>query len=228
MDHRHADCVRQYGRCYAGGKRNSLKGKFRHSYDDEGNSILEESELISSYNQKNLSFIDRSILLVNKQIYNEARGSLIANNALRVMYIDLEAMKPARWETMRQFTHFYLGMYEEALPTMIELLCSTHYDLTELAISMVIPSAEGTRCQYWVQQMKDILEPLRCLHVRGQVAFEWIQRHLVDNPEVQKETVEWLEKLAIDMMGGPGDRKQVVIGEEMDKESVDIFAAHGM
>ncbi|TID22109.1 hypothetical protein E2P81_ATG11218 [Venturia nashicola] len=225
MDHKHAHNVRNYGKSYVGAKRNNLKGTFEWSYDDEGNSILVESDLIPSFKKSDLSFIDQSILLVNKQIYDEARGVLLANNTLKVTLIDLNSMKPARWETMRHFTRFNVGMYEEAMPTVVSLLCSTHYDLLDLEITMVIPGAGRTRCQYWVKQMMDMLGPLRDLCVRGQVTFGWVERHLVDNPEVRRETVKWLEKLGMDMMGGPGNGDEIVIGEEMDKLSAEAFAA---
>ncbi|QDS78039.1 hypothetical protein FKW77_003118 [Venturia effusa] len=224
MDHHHADNVRCCGISHVGKPRN--KQIVEWSYDDEGNSILVDSERLPSFNAKDLNFIDRSILLVNKQIYNEARGVLLANNALSVSLIDLDAMKSARWETMGHFTRFCIGTLDETMPTMVDLLCSTEYDLRELKITMIIPGAERTRCQYWVKQVKEMLEPLRELHVRGQVEFSWIERRLVDNPEVRKETVEWLEKLGMDMMGGPGNGKRIVTGEERDKEVEDALAAY--
>lgn len=224
MDHYHADNVRCLGKSYVGKPRN--KETLEWSYDDEGNSILVESDMIRSYKKKDLNFINRSILLVNKQIYNEARGVLLANNTLTVNLMDLDAMKPARWEAMCHLTRFNIGMLGEAMPTMVDLLCSSKYDLKELEITMIIPGVERTRCQYWVKQVKEMLEPLRDLHVRNQVEISWIERRLVDNPEVRKETVEWLEKLAIDMMGGPGNGEQIVTGEERDKAAEDAMEAY--
>lgn len=224
MDHHHADNVRCLGKSYVGKPRSS--GTVEWSYDDEGNSILVESERFPSYKKRDLTFVNRSILLVNKQIYNEARGVLFANNTLRVDPMELGAMKPARWEAMRHFTRFDVGMLNEAMPTLVDLLCSTHYDPHDLRIAMVIPGAERTRCQYWVEQVKEMLEPLRDLHVRGQVNFFWIERYLVDNPEVRMQTVEWLEKLGMDMMGGPGNGDRIVTGEERDKLLDDRHAAY--
>lgn len=226
MDHQHAANVRNYGKSNVGRPRNHVKGTLESSWDNEGNSIIVESELVLSYKQKELSFIDQSLLLVNKQIYNEARGVLLSSNTLKFNFIDLDAMKPARWETMRHCTRFNIGMFEESMPTMVDLLCSTHYDLLDLQITMIIPGSKRTRCQYWVEQTKEMLEPLRDLHVRGQVIVSWIERHLVDNPEVRRETVEWLEKLGTDMMGGPGDGKPLVIGEEADRLAEAALAAY--
>jgi hypothetical protein len=187
-------------------------------YDNQGHLITRECDCVIRYRKEDLDFIDQSLFLVNKQIYAETRSFLLAHNTLSLMPMDLHAMAPARWETILQLTHYDIGMDIDAMPQMVDFICSTVYELHDLRLVFVIPGFERTRCQYWVDKVKGLMEPLRDIHVRGQVEIRWIERHLVNNPEVRKETVKWFEKLGRDMMGGPGNGQPIVTGEKKKKE----------
>jgi hypothetical protein len=188
------------------------------TYDNDGHLTTKECDWVKRYRKEDFNFIDRSLFLVNKQIYHETRGVLLANNTLSLMPMDLHAMAPARWNTMRQLTRYDIGLDIEAMPVMVDFLCSTIHDLRNLKILLVIPGFERTRCQYWVDKVKEMMEPLRDLHVRDQVEIQWIMRYVVDNPEVRREMVKWLEELGRDMMGGLDYGDSIMTGDEECEE----------
>jgi hypothetical protein len=216
LDHGTAKSVRQYGKSAIIPNDNFVAPPALRAwtYDNDGHLITQECHLVQRYKKEDLKFIDQSLLLVNKQIFHEARGVLLANNTLTLMPIDLHAMTLARWHTMRHLTSYVIGMDSEAMPAMINFLCSTMYDLRDLKLTMIIPGVERTRCQYWVTKVKELMEPMRCLHVTGQVEIRWVHRYFVDNPELRRETLKWLEELGKDIMGGPGNGDAIVTGEQ--------------
>lgn len=226
LDHGTAKSVRQYGKSSIIPNNNFVAPPALRAwtYDNDGHLITQECHWVQRYKKEDLEFIDRSLLLVNKQIFHEARGVLLANNTLTLMPIDLHAMTLARWHTMRHLTSYVIGMDSEAMPAMIDFLCSTMYDLRDLKLTMVIPGVERTRCQYWVAKVKELMEPMRDLHVRGQVEIRWVHRYFVDNPDLRRETLKWLEELGKDIMGGPGNGDAIVTGEQQDKEVDELVA----
>jgi hypothetical protein len=140
------------------------------------------------------------------------------------MPIDIHAMTPARWNTMRHLTSYVNGMDSEAMSTMTDFFCSTMYDLRDLKLTVIIPGVERTRCQYLVGKVKGLMEPLSHLHVSGQVEIQWMHRNLVDNPELRKETAKWFEELGRDIMGRPSTGDSIVTGEQQDKEVEEMVA----
>jgi hypothetical protein len=194
------------------------------TYDNEGHAVSQECEWVQRYKKDELEFVDQSLFLVNKQIYQETRGVLLANNTLTLMPMDLNAMTPVRWNTMRHLTCYDIATDSDAMPKMVGFLTSTMYDLRDLKLTIVIPGVEQTCCQYWVNKVKEMMEPLRDLEVRGQVEIRWIHRYLVDNPEVRKEMAQWLEVLGRDVMVGEGNGNAIVTGETEDKEAENVVA----